>query len=84
MGKLKTYTYREILDLVRNLIHDLVLSHTIGIMIAPKADNDQSILLAENGLVDVPACAQMRKNDGTHVNVLVEGEKLGLRMEESV
>ena len=59
-------TYGEVLDLVGNLVEDLVLAHAVGVVVAAEADDDEAVFLAEDRLVDVPAGAEMRENDGTH------------------
>ena len=58
---------RKILDSVGNTVENLVLSHALGVGVTTKADYNKAVLLAENGLVDVPASVEVRKNHGTHV-----------------
>jgi hypothetical protein len=43
-----------------------VLSHAIRIPITAEADDDQSLILRHDCLVDVPAGDEMREYDGTH------------------
>jgi hypothetical protein len=57
----------EILDALGDLVQHLVLSHAVGIPVAPEADAHQALLLRQNGLIDVPTGGEMGENDGTHV-----------------
>ena len=52
--------------------------HAIGVRVAAKEDHDESLLLAEDGLVDVPAAPKMRKKDRTHIRYWVDGDSTGL------
>lgn len=56
----------EVLDALGDLVEDLILPHAVGVPVAAEADADQTLLLAEDGLVDMPAGGQMGKDDGTH------------------
>lgn len=47
-------------------VEDFILAHAIRIPIATEADDDQSLVLGHNRLVDVPAGDKMGKYDGTH------------------
>lgn len=58
--------YGKVLDTVGNLVEYFVLTHAVWIPIATEADDDQSVLLGHNGLVDVPCGGQMGNDDGTH------------------
>jgi hypothetical protein len=55
-------------DLGRGIltIKDFILSHAIGIPITTEADDDQSLVLGHDRLVDVPAGDEMGEYDGTH------------------
>ncbi len=44
----------------------LVLPHAVRIRVAAEAQDDEPFVLAEDGLVDVPAGAQVREHDGAH------------------
>ena len=43
------------------------MSHAIRIPITTETDNDQSLVLGHDGLVDVPAGNEMGKYDGAHI-----------------
>jgi hypothetical protein len=58
---------REALDLVSDLVEHLVLLHAGGVPVAAEADDDEALLLAEDGLVDMPAGVKVGDDDGTHV-----------------
>lgn len=60
-------TYSEVLHLVGNLVEHLVLAHAVGVVVAAEADDDEAVFFAEDRLVDVPAGAEMGKDDGTHL-----------------
>ena len=55
------------LDLVGYLVEELILAHAVGVPVAAEADDDETLLLAEDGLVDVPARGQMGNDDRAHV-----------------
>lgn len=59
-------THSKVLHLVGDLVQHFVLAHAVLVVVAPEADHDEAVFLAEDGLVDVPACSKMRENDGTH------------------
>lgn len=56
----------EGLDLVGDLVEDLVLLHACLVPVAAEADDDEALLLGEDGLVDVPAGVEVGDDDGTH------------------
>jgi hypothetical protein len=58
--------YRKVLDSVCDTVENLILSHTVRVRIASKADDDKAVLLAEDCLVDVPASSKMGKNNRAH------------------
>ena len=62
-------TYSKVLDFIGDLVEDFVLPHAVWIVVATEANDDQAVLLAEDGLVDVPSCSEMWEYDGTHVGV---------------
>lgn len=43
-----------------------VWEHTVWIVIAAEADDNQALILTEDGLVDVPGSAQVRQHNRTH------------------
>lgn len=57
---------REVLHSVGDFVQDFVLRHAVGVAVAAEADHDESVFFGENGLVDVPASAQMGEDDGAH------------------
>lgn len=56
----------KILDFLSDLVENLILSHTIRIEIATKANDDKALVFGENCLVDVPTGFKVRKDDGAH------------------
>lgn len=48
-------------------VKNLVLSHAIGVPVATKADNYQTLLFGHDSLVDMPAGDEMRENNRSHV-----------------
>lgn len=56
----------EIFNALGDLVEDLVLAHAVGVVVAPKANHDESLVFGEDGLVDVPAGFEVREDDGTH------------------
>lgn len=57
----------EVLDSVGDLVKDFVLFHAVWIVVATEADHDEPFIFVHDCLVDVPSCAEMGENDGTHV-----------------
>jgi len=43
----------------RLTVQDLILSHAVWVPVTTKADDDQTLLLRHDGLVDVPAGNEM-------------------------
>ena len=66
-------TYGEVLHLVGNLVEHLVLAHAVGVVVAAEADDNEAVFFAEDRLIDVPAGAEMREDDGTHGRALEMG-----------
>jgi len=60
----------EILDLVSDAVEHFVLSHAFGRGVLAKPDDDQALVLAEDGLVDVPAAVEVGEDNRSHVVVL--------------
>ena len=56
----------EILHLVRDFGKHIILAQTVGVSILAKADDDKTIILAQDGLVNVPRRVQVRQNHRTH------------------
>lgn len=56
----------EILDSVGDFVKYFVLTHTVRVPVAAKSYHDQSLVLREDGLVDMPTGDKMGNNDGTH------------------
>jgi hypothetical protein len=57
---------RKVLDAVGDFVQDLVLRHAVGVAVAAEADHDEPVFFGEDGLVDVPAGAQVGEDDGAH------------------
>lgn len=53
----------EVLDSVSDTVEDFVLSHAVGIPVAAEADHDEAFVFGHYGLVDVPACDEVRKDN---------------------
>ncbi len=53
----------EVLDSISDTVEDFVLSHAIGVPVAAEADNDEALIFGHDGLVDVPAGVEVRKDD---------------------
>lgn len=53
----------EVLDAVRDLVENFVLRHAVRVRVAAKADEHETVFFAEDRLVDVPACAEVREDD---------------------
>jgi len=53
----------KVLYSMGDTIEDFILSHTVGILVATEADNDQAFLLRHDGLVDAPAADETREYD---------------------
>lgn len=53
-------------NFLRNLVQHLVLAHAVRIPVAAEADDDESIFLTEDGLVDVPSRDEVGDDDGAH------------------
>ena len=53
---------RKVLLTVKNL----VLAHAVWVPVATESDDNEALLLGEDGLVDVPASHQVRKNNRSH------------------
>ena len=51
---------------------DFVLAHAVWVVVAAKTDNDEALFFREDGLVDVPAGAEVGDDDGTHGAICVE------------
>lgn len=62
-------TYGEVLHLVGNLVEHLVLAHAVGVVVAAEADDNEAVFFAEDRLIDVPAGAEMGKDDGAHFSL---------------
>ncbi len=56
--------YSEVLDLVRNTIQSLVHGHALAVPVVPEADDDDSVFLGLDRLVDVPARGKMGQEVG--------------------
>lgn len=56
----------EILDTFGDAEEHFVLPHTVGIPVAPEADDYEALFFAHDCLVDVPAGVEMGNYDGTH------------------
>jgi hypothetical protein len=57
---------REVLDTVGDFVQDFVLRHAVGVRVPAEADYDEPVFFGENGLVDMPACAEVGEDDGAH------------------
>ena len=62
----------KVRHLVSDTAEDIILAHAVGIGVAPEADEDDTLFLGEDGLVDVPAASQMVKDNRAH-----DGGRLG-------
>lgn len=56
----------KVLDLFGDTVEDFVLSHAVGIPVASKADNYETVFFGHDGLIDVPASLEVGENDGSH------------------
>jgi len=59
----------KVLHLLCDSGENIVLAQAVGITVLSKADDYKSFVLLQNSLVDVPAGAQMRQNDGAHADL---------------
>ena len=50
-------------------VQDFVLSHAVRVPVTTEADDHQSLLLAHNSLIDMPACGEMGE-DERHCGVM--------------
>lgn len=48
---------------------------TVGIVIAPKADHNEALLLREDSLVNMPGSSKVRQYDRTHGGVANEDQR---------
>jgi hypothetical protein len=56
----------EVLDALSDAVEDFVLSHAVRVAVSSKADDHEALFLGENGLVDMPAGAEMREDNRAH------------------
>ena len=55
----------EVLAFLRDAVESLVHLHTGGVPVVPEPDENNPVLLGEDGLVDLPAIRQMLEHE-TH------------------
>jgi hypothetical protein len=60
----------KVLDAVGNFVEHFVLFHAVWIPVSTKADDNQALVLGEDGLINVPCRHEMRDDNGTHDEVL--------------
>lgn len=56
----------EVFDALGDLVENLVLAHAVGVVIAPEANHDESLVFRQDCLVDMPTGLEVGENDGTH------------------
>ena len=56
----------EVLDSVCDLVEYFILTHTVWVPVAAKANHHETFVFSEDGLVDVPGSDEVRNDDGTH------------------
>lgn len=54
------------LNSCQRTVENLVLAHAVRVPVAAESDDDKALLFGEDGLVDVPASDQVRKNNRSH------------------
>ena len=64
LGDIAQIYYSEVLYLLRHAIEGLVHSHALGIPVVTEPNDDDSVFLGFDGLVDVPAGGEVRKKVG--------------------
>jgi hypothetical protein len=50
----------------QHTIENFILAHAIRIPVATETNDYKALFFSDNGLVDMPSCDKMRKNDGSH------------------
>lgn len=48
-------------------VENFVLTHAVGIPVTSEADHDEALLFGHDGLIDMPACDEMREYDRAHI-----------------
>ncbi|KAH3660218.1 hypothetical protein OGAPHI_007423 [Ogataea philodendri] len=57
----------KLADLGRNPVQQLVHQHAVAVGVAAKPDHHQTVVLGQNGLVNVPARSKVRQKYASHV-----------------
>lgn len=67
-GYIAYVDYSPFLDQGRYFGEDFVHDVEVGVVVGvAEADDDEAVVFAEDGLVDVPACDEVGEEDGAHV-----------------
>lgn len=67
LGNITHVNSRPFLNHGRNFGEDFVHDVEIGVVVGvAEADDDEAVVFAEDGLVDVPACVEVGEQNGTH------------------
>jgi len=59
---------REVFYAICDLVEYLILAHTFRVVITSESNDYEALFFTKDGLVNVPASSQVRKDNGAHVD----------------